>query len=223
MHPLTTTGETITLDPDRWIDQHGDALYRYAMLRVRDPDAAADLVQETFLEAFRNRDGYAGRSSERTWLVAILRHRVIDHLRRERRARKQAPGDEQNSESPACPFFNSRAGWQHTPGAWKDRPDRLLERREFWDVVESCLGRLPSSLAMTFWLREIDGLSGEEVCLETGITPANLWARLHRARLSLRDCLERHWFCDGGRTNSLAPAPDHAPDRSQSTRPGTDL
>ncbi len=82
--------------------------------------------------------------------------------------------------------------------SWNDRPDHLFEQREFWEVVESCLERLPSSLALTFWLRELDGLSGEEVCRAAEISPANLWTRLHRARLLLRECLEHHWFRDGG-------------------------
>jgi RNA polymerase sigma-70 factor, ECF subfamily len=221
MRELPTTSLHATLDPDRWVDQHGDELYRYAMLRLGDPEAAADLVQETFLEAFRTREGFAGRSSERTWLTAILRHRIVDHFRRERRGQSKPLGAAKGTDSAACKLFDSRGAWKRAPGVWEGRPDLLLERHEFREVVESCLARLPSSLAVTFWLREIDGLSGEEVCFEIGITPANLWARLHRARILLRDCLDRHWFRDLDRPNAFAPPA--IPDRPPLTSPGTDL
>lgn len=224
MSETKTSGRSTALDPERWVDEHGDVLYRYALMRMGDSDAAAELVQDTFLEAFRTREAFAGRSTERTWLIAILRHRIVDHFRRERRTsrrlgtRTSVEGTGHDGESPA--LFDARGHWKQPPARWGGDPGRLHEQREFWEVVEGCLGRLPASLSLTFWLREVDGLSGEEVCLTAGISPANLWARLHRARLLLRDCLERHWFRD----DDLAPAagrPDSASTESpRPRRPG---
>lgn len=175
-------------DPDGWVDQHGDGLYRYAMLRLRDPDVAAELVQETFLEALRSRLAFEGRSSERTWLVGILRHKVIDHQRRASRERPRA--DHNAAEG----FFDDQGFWRVGPASWPGDPALALERREFWDVLHGCLAKLPPTLADAFLLRELEGLDTEEICRLESINPTNLWTRLHRARLLLRDCLEKNWF-----------------------------
>jgi RNA polymerase sigma-70 factor, ECF subfamily len=184
--------------PEGWLDRHGDCLYRYALVRLRAPELAADLVQETFLEAFRTRSAFAGRSSERTWLVGILKHKIVDHLRkagRDRSARfDTAP------EASAEAAFDHRSHWRISPSAWTGDPRRVLETREFWEIFSNCLSKLPAGLADAFLLRELDGLSAEEVRQTLNITPANLWARLHRARLLLRQCLDSRWF--GYRTSS---------------------
>jgi RNA polymerase sigma factor (sigma-70 family) len=161
-------------DPDDWVDRHGDALYRYALLRLRSPDLAADVVQETFLEAFRARSSFSGRSSERTWLVGILRHMIMDHLRRVRREPPAGNGVSANgmSEPPL-------------------------------DVFNACLSKLPQGLADAFFLRELDDLGADEVQQILGITPANLWKRLHRACVCLRRCLESGWFGAQEKTSSL--------------------
>jgi RNA polymerase sigma-70 factor (ECF subfamily) len=188
-------------DPEVWVDRHGDGLYRYALLRLRSPELAADAVQETFLEALRARGSFAGRSSERTWLVGILRHKILDHYRRTGGARAavgngaaEGPGDD--------PAFDRRGRWREAPASWAGDPARALEAREFWDVFGRCLARLPRGLADAFFLREVDGLGADEVCDLLGITPANLWARLHRGRSLLRRCLEANWF---GRARERPP------------------
>jgi RNA polymerase sigma-70 factor (ECF subfamily) len=179
-------------DPERWVDRHGDALYRYALLRLRDPDLAADAVQEALLDALRTRAAFAGRSSERTWLVGILKHKVVDQVRRASRARAALGGPE--PDPPRDEAFTATGFWKIPPAAWRGDPRRDLETREFWDVFGRCLARLPSGLADAFFLREVDGLEPEAVRLALGISPDNLWTRLHRARSLLRGCLERRWF-----------------------------
>jgi RNA polymerase sigma-70 factor (ECF subfamily) len=183
-------------DPGHWVDRHGDVLYRYALLRLRAPDVAADVVQETFVEALRARDSFGGRSSERTWLIGILRHKVVDHLRRS--GREQAAGNGvpagASTATSAGPVFDRRGHWRVGPAAWSLDPARDLESREFWDVLQRCLSQLPPGLAHAFVLREVEGMDAEETREVLGITPANLWARLHRARLLLRGCLESRWF-----------------------------
>jgi RNA polymerase sigma-70 factor (ECF subfamily) len=189
-------------DPEAWVDRYGDSLYRYALLRLRAPDLAADVVQETFLEALRARHSFAGRSSERTWLIGILRHKIIDQLRRSNR--EPATG---NGVPPGVsdePPFDRRGHWKVAPARWAGDPSRELETREFWDVFGHCLSRLPQGLADAFFLRELDGLGADEVQQTLGITPANFWKRLHRARMLLRECLESGWF---GSQTSDRPVP----------------
>jgi RNA polymerase sigma-70 factor, ECF subfamily len=179
-------------DPQHWVDHHGDALYRYALLRLRSPDVAADVVQETFLEALRVRSSFAGRSSERTWLVGILRHKIGDHLRRV--GRRPAVDHDGSANGTSDPPFDRRGQWRVGPADWGSDPSREMENREFWDVFHRCLSKLPQGLADAFFLRELDGLGSEEIQQVLGITPANLWKRLHRARMCLRRCLESCWF-----------------------------
>jgi RNA polymerase sigma-70 factor (ECF subfamily) len=188
-------------DPEDWVDRHGDVLYRYALLRLRSPDLAADVVQETFLEALRARSSFLGRSSERTWLVGILRHKLLDHLRKVRRDPAAGNGVSANgtSESP----FDRRGHWRVGPAYWGSDPSSEMETREFWDVFNGCLSKLPQGLADAFFLRELDGVGADEVQQILGITPANLWKRLHRARVCLRRCLESGWFGPQKKTSPL--------------------
>jgi RNA polymerase sigma-70 factor (ECF subfamily) len=194
------------IDPEQWVDRHGGVLYRYALLRVRRPDTAAELVQETFLDALRARPHYSGRSSERTWLVGILKHKVADHYRRGARDRPEAGDDIARAGAPAG-IFDGQGHWAARPRPWGGDPSQDLERREFWEEFGRCLERLPRHLADPFLLRELDGLGGDEICQILRISPTNLWARLHRARLLLRGCLERRWFPgDGRRPPATHPA-----------------
>ena len=181
--------------PEGWVDLHGDCLYRYALLRLRAPDVAAEIVQETFLEALRAWDSFARRSSERTWLVGILKHRIVDHLRKQSRERTAVAGSITGLSGHDDPAFDARGRWRSIPPRWRGDPTEIVENREFWDVFGACLSRLPRSLADTFFLREVDGLSAEETRELLEISSDNLWARLHRARSLLRQCLERNWFC----------------------------
>jgi RNA polymerase sigma-70 factor (ECF subfamily) len=179
-------------DPVEWVDRHGDVLYRYTLLRVRSPELAADLVQDTFVEALRVRHSYAGRSSERTWLIGILRHKILDYLRKSAREPVTLGGgdDQATVES----LFDRRGRWKAGVPTWPLEPSMELEAREFWDVLGDCLAKLPRSLADAFFLRELDGLESEQIQRVLGITPASLWKRIHRARSLLRECLQVHWF-----------------------------
>jgi RNA polymerase sigma-70 factor (ECF subfamily) len=185
-------------EAERWVDRHGDCLYRYALLRLGTPELAADIVQETFLEALGARGSFAGRSSERTWLIGILRHKILDHFRKSGREQARFDAGLREPEAGCEPGFDRRGRWKSIPGSWAGEPSRVLETREFWDVFSGCLARLPRGLADAFFLREVDGLKPEEVQELLGISPANLWARLHRARAQLRRCLEIKWFNHGG-------------------------
>ncbi len=179
-------------DPVTWLDTHGDALYRFALARVRDPALAEDLVQDTLLAALRARDSYAGAAAERTWLIAILKNKIIDHFRRS--AREAPLPDEPDDEAIDALFRTPGNGhWISFPGQW-DEPDAALEQAHFWQVFQDCLEALPARQAQIFGLAEFDGLATEELCKLLGASTSNVWVMLHRARLRLRECLEQNWF-----------------------------
>jgi len=179
-------------DPENWVDQHGDYLFGYALLRLRDPRTAEDMVQETFLAALQARDNFAGRSSERTWLVGILKHKILNHLCRNSRERPisdvESPVDRMEE------FFDDRGRLKATATEWATDPSRVFEQKEFWEVLQRCLSRLPVRLSEAFLLREMDELSSEEICNVLNVSVTNLRVMLHRARLRLRLCLELNWF-----------------------------
>jgi RNA polymerase sigma-70 factor (TIGR02943 family) len=165
-------------------------MWRFAVSRLRDPHAAEEVIQETFLAALQARESFRGDSSERTWLLSILRHKMAD--RRRRRSREPAPG----ASAPVDvldTMFDARGKWARDPGRWPRNPERVLDKPEFWRDVESCLSQMPANLAEAFILREVRRQTGEAICQLMSITLDNLWVRLHRARLLLRKCLERHW------------------------------
>ncbi len=183
------------VDPSEWVDRYGDYLFRYAMLRLRDRSRAEDVVQETFLAALEGRDSFSGDSSEGTWLVAILKHKIADHFRRQ--AREARLPDEEPPESPGDGPFDARGHWTTGPREWAADPAELLHQKKFLEQLSKCLAGLSPKLAIAFTLREIDGADTEEICKVLGVTETNLWVILHRARGRLRECLETRWL---GRT-----------------------
>lgn len=178
----------------RWLAEHGDALYAFAVARVRDPHAAEDLVQETLLAALAA-GGFEGRSAERTWLIGILRHKVLDALRR---TWSQRPAGSPAGPDALDDLFDRRGHWKVSPSRWGGDPSELAQRAEFRDVLSRCLARLPARMAQLFWLREAEEMGTPELCDRLNVTAANAWALLHRARVGLRRCLSIHWF-DGER------------------------
>jgi RNA polymerase sigma-70 factor (ECF subfamily) len=181
-----------TPDPDSWVDEHGNALYRYALFRIQDAPAAEDLVQETLLAAIRAKDSFAGRSSVRTWLFGILKHKIIDHIRKI--SRERPTDDIESIANLADESFDERGGWKSHPAKWTTDPSLFFQQREFLEVLQQCLSELPPRLHQAFTLRELDGLSAEEVRKILKVSPTNGGVMLHRARMRLRGCLETNWI-----------------------------
>ena len=181
------------LNPQVWLEEHGDVLFRYALARVRNRHVAEDLVQETFVGALRARESYGGRASERTWLVAILRHKIMDHLRKQGREQPLPLDDGEGGEGFLDRMFDTFGHWRQGPKAWRD-PGQALETSEFWEIYGECLKALPARHGEVYALHATEGQTSEEVCKVFEITPSNLWVILHRARLRLRNCLEINWF-----------------------------
>lgn len=186
------------IDPSRWIDEHGDTLFRFAFLRLRDEAAAEDLVQDTLLSAIQALKKFGGKSSERTWLIGILKHKLIDHYRKNS---KQIQLTEEDTDlSDLDGFFSRPDKWD---GHWvialrpvdpEQSPDQVMERSEFWDVMNHCLSALPERVANVFALREMDGMSSDDICSALDLSANNFWVIMHRARMQLRRCIEIKWF-----------------------------
>jgi len=174
------------------IEQQRAYLLRFARLQLRDRDAAEDAVQETLLAALGAEASYAGRSELRTWLTGILKHKIIDAIRRANRE-PQASLDDADDAAALEELFDRSGHWGAPVAAWRD-PDASLEQAQFFEVLEACLAGLPAKAARAFMMREHMGLETDEICKELGITPTNCWVMLYRARMALRLCLEARWF-----------------------------
>jgi RNA polymerase sigma-70 factor (ECF subfamily) len=167
-------------------------LLRYASLQLRDRDAAEDAVQETLLAALTGASGFAGRSNLRTWLTGILKHKIVDHIRRASRE-PAAPDPGEGDESDFDALFDQRGHWVDPPRAW-DNPEGALEQGRLRAVLEECLKGLPARTAQAFMMREHLGLDTPELCKALGVTPTHSWVLLYRARMALRLCLEKNGF-----------------------------
>jgi len=179
-------------DPSEWVDRYGDYLFRYGMLRLRDRSIAEDLVQETFLAALKDRGAYSGNSSESTWMVGILKHKIADHFRRQAREAPLEDGDLREQPDPSS--FDRSGHWVSGPADWGGNPADLYREKRFLDQFKKCLAGLSPNQANAFTLREIEGADTAEICKVLNVTETNLWVILHRARALLRRCLETRWI-----------------------------
>jgi RNA polymerase sigma-70 factor (ECF subfamily) len=181
-------------DPERWVDEHGDCLYRYALTRVRKEEIAEDLVQETLLVAVRTHEKFGGRSTERSWLCGILKNKICDHFRK--LGRETNFTDLEFFSDEHSDKFDGENYWIHErgPSDWKPEGEDAMKRAEFWQTLQGCLAKMPERVAQVFMLREMDDLPSKEVCATLNISEANLWVMLHRARMALRQCLEMNFF-----------------------------
>jgi RNA polymerase sigma-70 factor (TIGR02943 family) len=181
------------MNPECWVDDHGDCLYRYALLRVRRPEVAEDLVQETFYAAFRTSSNFQGKSSERTWLCGILKNKICDYFRKLGRETNFTDLEFLNDEM-SHKFIDQ--GWKHDlgPAEWESETEALMDRAEFWVTLRECLSKLPTRVADVFMLREMEEMEAAQICQALAISQNNLWVMLHRARMALRECMELNWF-----------------------------
>ncbi len=169
--------------PAQWVERFGDPFYRYAIVRLRDPHAAEEVVQETFLSGIERLDQYRGDAPIEYWLRAILRRKIVDWIRRAERRRKQEEA------------IAAAGGWFDADGrlvshaATSREPGGRVELSEIWAVVRQCLEQVPKGMADVFVLHAMEQMEPQEICKELGITTSNLWVRLHRVRLALARCV----------------------------------
>ncbi len=190
--------EDVDVLATKWVENHGGYLFNFAVGQVRDPNAAEDIVQDTLLAALKSRNNFCGRSSERTWLVGILRHKIYDHLRESRRERalRAYPPPARNDKA-----FDESALWIHQIASESMSPSRRIELAEFREHLENALGELPPRIAQVFQLYAIEECPSQEVCDRLDISENNLWVMLHRGRKYLRVKL------DAWRRGAPAPEP----------------
>lgn len=179
------------LTPERWVDLYADYLYNYAIVRVNNADLAKDLVQETFFAGLKSAGNFKGTATERTWLIAILKRKVIDYYRKINSKKGKAEVRIQYSA-------NSEAD-----GDWLEEqvadPSSVLENdfienEELGLAIQQCISKLPPKQSIVFRMKTIQGISTEDICKELGINASNLWVMIHRARIALMGCLNENWF-----------------------------
>lgn len=189
--------ETHTLNPKGWVDNYSDYLFNYAIVRLSDAEEAADVVQETFLSALKGQKNFKGMSTERTWLISILKRKIIDIYRKKSTAKESKMIEETISDDN---FYQADGPFK---GHWKEGsgphtnsllPEGELENAELREIIEKCISLLPENLALVFIMKMIDEATSEEICKELEITPSNVWVMMHRARLKLRSCIESNWI-----------------------------
>ena len=174
-------------------EAHRGYLLRVARLQLRNDELAEDVVQDTLVAALQAAAGFSGKSSVKTWLTGILKHKIVDEIRRKTAAPSFAPLAEESQIDDFDALFDETGHWDNPPANWGS-PEGALERREFFDILELCLDKLPPNTARVFVMREVMELDSAEICKELAITATNLWVIMYRARMSLRECLEKNWF-----------------------------
>lgn len=195
--PNTPLQGAATADPERWVDEYGDYLFRFALTRLRESSLAEDLVQETFLAALKGASRFAGKSAEKSWLVGILKNKICDYYRKASRETSftdlEFYEDEESDRFVPDGLFKD--GWIHElgPQEWTS-PGSNLDSELFWKTFQECSSKLPRNVSTVFTLREVDGVESREICAMLNITENNFWVMLHRARMALRRCLEKNWF-----------------------------
>lgn len=187
------------LNPERWLQEYGDALFRYALRRLHNRSHAEDVLQETLLAALQARASYSGRATEKTWLTGILKHKVIDFIRKQ--VRELTVDDintlsDTTAESRMDNLFDTRGQWIHPPQDWSS-PDKALLNHQFVEAFGHCMRHLKPVHAQIFSMKELGGHSIDEICKELDITATNCSVMLYRARMGLRRCLELRWVDHG--------------------------
>lgn len=187
--------KTQQLEPRNWVSTHADYLYAYAIARINDEEQAKDLVQETFLAALQKVDKFEGKSSERTWLTAILKYKIID-VYRKRSSGLAVNADVQRAEQEQSDFFEPEYGhWkhEHAPKAFGIDDQDPLVNKEFNSILQKCMQKLPALWLSVFTMKHMDDQSTDVICSELKVTQSNFWVIIHRTKLNLRACLQKNW------------------------------
>ena len=177
------------------LDKLRPQLLKYAQLQLRNSAWAEDAVSETLLVAIEKPQSFAGQSQLKTWLIGILKHKLIDQIRRNSREMSTSVSSEDGQDFDDD-LFLADGHWRDAPKDWGD-PEHCLRQQDFMRVLEVCVDHLPGQQGRLFMMREWLELDTDEICKELAISSTNLWVMLHRARLRLRECLELNWFNKG--------------------------
>ena len=190
---LTKLSASATQVRSHELEGHRASLFKFAMLQLRNEAQAEDVVQETMLAAMQGADGFSGNSSVRTWLTGILKHKILDQIRKSSRERASDVDNDEDSSGDFDTLFNESGSYVEKPAEWGS-PEAAFSQKKFFEVLERCMEGLPKNTARIFAMREVMGLNTEEICKETGISATNCGVLLYRARTALRLCLDERWF-----------------------------
>jgi RNA polymerase sigma-70 factor (TIGR02943 family) len=181
------------IDSELWVEKYGDMMYRFTLVRVKDQDAAEEVVQQTLIAALQAQKSFQGRSTEKSWLFGILKHKIMDHFRAAKKFQTYdlAPDDDSDPYEKA---FDQSKHWKIPVQNWNMDPEKAAQNGQLVDALSHCLDKLSDKYRRIFVMREVDGVSSEEICKEFQVQPTNLWVMLHRVRNQLKKCLETQWF-----------------------------
>ena len=178
------------LNPDKWVDKYADYLYNYTIVRVNDHIVAQDLISETFLAGLKSKNNFKGEATERTWLISILKRKIIDYYRKINSNKGKAEVHITYRDDDA------EGDWleENAADPFDKNAEDKMENEELGLAIFECLEKLPEKQAAIFKKKTIENMDTEAICKEYKITPSNLWVIIHRARKSMIDCLEKNWF-----------------------------
>jgi RNA polymerase sigma-70 factor (ECF subfamily) len=188
---LSVMSKLSNLNPELWVNKYADQLYSYTVMRIGDTGLAEDIVQETFLSAWKNRDSFKGEASEKNWLYAICKNKIIDHFRKMSH-QIASPADFDASDA----FFNEEEHWtvEAGPADWGINYHQPIEKKEFYIILEMCKAKLQQLQQSVFVLKFMEGHDSDVICKVLNITTSNYWVLMHRAKLQLRSCLTKNWI-----------------------------
>ena len=189
---VAMTANTASADYCRQIEALRPALLKYARLQLRNPAWADDAVSDTLLAALEKPQAFGGQSQLKTWLIGILKHKLVDQIRKNSRELSTTTGSDDDEDLDDL-LFSGNGHWREAQHDWGN-PEDALRQMDFMKVLEACVEKLPGQQGRLFMMREWLELESDEICKELAITPTNLWVMLHRARLRLRECLQVGWF-----------------------------
>lgn len=180
---------TNLIDPTRWVDKYSDYLFNYTIVRVNDREIANDLISETFLAGLKSMKNFKGEASERTWLISILKRKIIDYYRKINSNKGRAEVRIKYNDDNEGDWLEEQATDRFDMNA-----EDLMENEELGLAILECMENLNEKQAKIFKMKTIEGYDTDTICNEFNITPSNLWVIIHRARVSLAECLEKNWF-----------------------------
>ena len=178
------------INPNKWIDLYSDYLFNYTISRVSDREIAQDLIQDTFLAGLKSMKNFKGEASERTWLISILKRKIIDHYRKINSKKGKAEVRINYNDS------ETEGDWleERVADPFDKTAEDSIENMELGQAIDNCLEKLPTKQAQVFEMKTILNYETEAICNELDITASNLWVIIHRARTAMASCLEKNWF-----------------------------
>ncbi|MDO4431381.1 MAG: sigma-70 family RNA polymerase sigma factor [Lonepinella koalarum] len=177
------------------IDEIRLQMVKFALLHLKDPDLAEDVVQDSFMNAYKYADSFKGQSAFKTWVFAILKNKIIDLMRDKKKwvMESELVFEERDI---SAQLFEQKGTWNtdaFMPKEWHGVEQAALQK-QFWQVFDFCLNQLPSNQAQVFMMKIYLELDSDFICQECGLSVANLHTLLYRARLQLQVCLSQKWF-----------------------------